>query len=187
MDRLFLFALLAFTTACSPSAAVFEPDPATQRQLAQGKLVGFSHEGAHVWRGVPFAKPPVGELRWRAPRLPEPWSGTLEATAYGEPCPQLDFSSDPKGSEDCLTLNIYAPEDLRPDEGPLPTMLFIHGGGNTIGDATVYDASRLARENRVVVVVVQYRLGVFGWFAHPALREAAAGLRTRPETSAPSI
>jgi para-nitrobenzyl esterase len=165
--------LIALLGGCSQSSPVHEPDPLTQREIAQGKLVGFSHKGAHVWRGIPFARPPVGDLRWRAPRPPEAWSGLLEAVAFGDVCPQIDFSGERKGGEDCLSLNVYAPGDPGEDEGPLPVMFFIHGGGNSIGDATVYDASRLASENRVVVVVVQYRLGVLGWFAHPALRATA--------------
>lgn len=165
--------LLALLGGCSPSAPVPEPDPLTQREIGQGRLIGFSHAGADAWRGIPFAKAPVGELRWRAPQPPGAWSGLRETLSSGEACPQLDFSGERKGEEDCLSLNVYAPSDIGEDEGALPVMYFIHGGGNSIGDASVYDASRLARDNRVVVVVVQYRLGVFGWFAHPALRAEA--------------
>ena len=168
--------LLALLLAgCSSQESTPTAAPETQREIAQGPLVGFSQAGAHVWRGVPFAKPPVGDLRWRAPRKPEPWRGRFEALRFGAVCPQFDFSGEPTGDEDCLTLNIYAPADARAEEGPLPTMLFVHGGGNSIGDAKIYDASRLASENRLVVVVVQYRLGVFGWLSHGALREQAAG------------
>lgn len=159
-------------------------DSQTLRTTAQGEVVGFtSKEGAHVWRGIPFAQPPVGELRWRAPVLPEAWPGRREAVRFGAPCMQFGGplssgdapAGEPTGSEDCLTLNIFSPP-FRPEEVPVgiarrPVMVWIHGGGNTLGDARLYDGSRLASERDVIVVTVQYRLGVFGWFSHPALRD----------------
>lgn len=158
--------------------------PETKRVAPQGTLVGFATEGgAHAWLGIPFAKPPVGELRWRAPRPPETWSGTREALAFGSSCPQfVGFSQDedvpeghPMGDEDCLYLNVYAPA-LAPGALPtgddrLPVMVWIHGGGNSVGDAKPYDASLLANAGPVVVVTIHYRLGVMGWFTHPGLRE----------------
>jgi len=152
-----------------------EPVPATRRTLGQGEIVGFSMEGAHVWRGIPFARPPVGELRWRAPLPPAPWEGLREALAFGSACVQFagplggpdgEDAGAPRGSEDCLTLNVFAPAS---GGERLPVMFWIHGGGNTIGDAHLYDASRLAATQGVVVVTTHYRLGAFGWFAHPAL------------------
>jgi para-nitrobenzyl esterase len=151
-------------------------DPATRRTVSQGELVGFAKDGAHVWRAIPFARPPVGELRWRAPLPPEPWPGVREALAFGSACVQFagplggpdgEDAGAPRGSEDCLTLNVYAPAS---GGEKLPVMFWIHGGGNTIGDAHVYDASHLAAMQGVVVVTTHYRLGAFGWFAHPALR-----------------
>lgn len=160
------------------------PDPATQRTIAQGTLVGFSTEdGAHAWRGVPFAKPPVGSLRWRAPRPPEPWSGSFEAVSHGASCVQFagpgggrkgEKSGEASGSEDCLYLNIYAPKfdasRVPAGDARIPVMVWIHGGGNTIGDATIYDGSILATQENVILVTLQYRLGVLGWFSHPSLR-----------------
>jgi para-nitrobenzyl esterase len=161
-----------------------EADPTSRRTTQQGELVGFSSQrGAHVWRGIPFAKPPVGDLRWRAPQAPDPWRGTLEALSFGPPCVQFAGpgggidgtpAGEPTGSEDCLHLNIYAPR-FEPGEVPeadkrLPVMFWIHGGGNTIGDAFVYDGSRLALSHDLILVTLHYRLGVFGWFAHRALR-----------------
>ncbi len=150
----------------------------------QGTVVGFvTEDGAHAWRGIPFAKPPVGELRWRAPRAPEPWLGVREALAYGRSCPQFPgLSPDedvpeghPVGDEDCLYLNVYAPasapNDVPTGDDRLPVMVWIHGGGNTVGDATAFEASLLANAGPVVVVTIHYRLGVFGWFTHPGLRE----------------
>jgi para-nitrobenzyl esterase len=118
----------------------------------------------------------VGELRWRAPLAPEPWTGVREALFFGPACVQFtgplggpngEEAGAPRGSEDCLYLNVFAPAA---GGERLPVMLWIHGGGNTIGDAHLYDASRLAATQGVVVVTTHYRLGAFGWFAHPALR-----------------
>ncbi len=162
---------------CQPDLPPTDPDPASFRTLAQGTLVGFTQDGAHVWRGIPFAQPPLGELRWRPPRRPEPWEGVREAVAFGPICPQFDRSWEPGGDEDCLVLNVHAPR-FAPDGVPrgrdrLPVMVYIHGGGQSIGSSHFAVGSRLAAENRVVVVTVQYRLGVLGWFSHPALQTDA--------------
>jgi len=182
-------ALIAATLACGRDreSPPLVADSSSKRVIEQGALVGFaSEEGAHVWRGIPFARPPLGDLRWHAPEPPEPWTGTLEALVFGSRCVQFAGprtatdgvrAGEPTGSEDCLYLNVYAPH-FEPGAVPrgeerLPVMLWIHGGGNTIGDARVYDAGRLAMRHRLIVVTVQYRLGVFGWFAHPALRDGS--------------
>jgi para-nitrobenzyl esterase len=174
-----------------PTEDVTEPvviaDVASERLLRSGSVVGFAGPNdSHVWLGIPFAKPPVGALRWRAPQRPEPWTETLDALAYGPGCVQLanplggDASSAPGslvGSEDCLRLNVWSPR-FDPSSVPdgadrLPVMLWIHGGGNTIGRAgPEYSGSMLASSHRLVVVSINYRLGPFGWFAHPALRDA---------------
>ncbi|MGH0035641.1 MAG: carboxylesterase/lipase family protein [Myxococcota bacterium] len=158
-------------------------DPATRRSLASGSVVGFtSRFGAHAWRGIPFARPPVGPLRWRAPQPPEPWEGALEALEFGAACPQFagpmgardgTAEGEPGGDEDCLRLHVYAPP-FAPDEVPgagerLPVLFWIHGGGNTIGEAATFEGSRIALAGRAVVVATNYRLGVFGWFRHEAL------------------
>ncbi len=126
-----------------------------------------------VWRGIPYAAPPVGELRWRPPQPVEPWDGVRACTEFGPACPQppspLAVTRDPGvQSEDCLYLNIYAPTDW-PD-GPLPVMVWIHGGGCTTGAGSldVYDGEMLARLG-VVVVTINYRLGPLGFLAHPLL------------------
>ncbi len=144
--------------------------------------MGFvSGDGAHVWRGIPYASPPVAERRWRAPQEPQPWREARASGAFGPECIQLAGplgsrapEGEPVGDEDCLYLNVFAPRleaDALGREGTrLPVMFWIHGGGNTIGSANVYDGSRLAVGQNVVVVTMNYRLGVFGWFAHRALR-----------------
>ncbi len=163
--------------ACTRDVPPVEADPTSLRILAQGSLVGSTLEGAHAWRGIPFARPPLGELRWRPPQPPERWPGVREALAFGPICPQFDRSWKPGGDEDCLVLNVYAPR-FAPDRVPrgaerLPVMVYIHGGGQSIGSSHFAVGSRLAAENRVVVVTVQYRLGVLGWFSHPALQADA--------------
>jgi para-nitrobenzyl esterase len=187
-------ALLLVQLACGsedPTPPVV--DEATAREISLGKIVGFeSDAGAHVWRGLPFAQPPVGDLRWRAPRPPMPWADRLEALEFGSPCIQFAGPAgsqegldelDTRGREDCLYLNVFAPPVL-PEQVPagdsrFPVMLWIHGGGNTVGDALIYDASRLAIGQSVVVVTVHYRLGVMGWFAHDALSSEDSTLEDR--------
>ena len=120
-----------------------------------------------VWLGIPFARPPEGDLRWRAPRPPVQWSDAKEVVDYGPECPQnmMGFS----GQEDCLYLNVWSPSEV---VEPLPVMFFIHGGGNHIGSANaggLYDGQRFASNHDVVMVSINYRLGPLGWFSHPSL------------------
>ena len=153
----------------------------TRRRMAQGEVVGFEADnGAFVWRGIPFAASTAGANRWRAPQAPPIWQGVRDALDFTPRCAQLtnEFDKDEGlppgivvGSEDCLALDIYAPPDT--DDEPLPVMVWIHPGGNVWGRSSKYDGSRLARNEHVVVVAVQYRVGLLGWFAHEALRETA--------------
>jgi len=159
-------------------------DPASRRGTATGEVVGFVGEyGSHVWLGIPFAAPPRGELRWRAPAPVEPWTDTLEAVAFGSPCPQLASPfggldelrpGTPAGDEDCLALNVYSPrrtrEEVESGSGRLPVMVWIHGGSNVIGHSGFYDAGNLAASQNLVVVTINYRLGPFGWLRHASLR-----------------
>ena len=125
-----------------------------------------------VWLGIPYAAPPVGELRWRSPGPHPGWSGVREATEWGARCVQggimEGLNADPSGkmSEDCLFLNIWRPDK----EGKFPVMLWIHGGGyyGGTGNSEYYWGDRLAQAGDVVVVSINYRLNVFGFFAHPA-------------------
>lgn len=161
----------------------FPADPTSTRILPQGQVVGFdAGHGAHGWMGIPFAAAPVGERRWRAPQAATAWAGTLQALQPGPVCPQLGgpLATAPMarfgkvvGEEDCLFLNVWAPRHT-PQSVPLgaaayPVMVWIHGGGNSIGHGADYDGSRLAGEQQLVVVTFNYRLGVLGWFSHPAL------------------
>ena len=147
----------------------------TLRNTEGGEVAGFIDiHGARAWMGVPFAQPPVGQLRWRAPWPPVRSAGVIEALAPGSMCPQFETvltGADPGserviGAEDCLYLNIWSPPNAR----DLPVMFWIHGGGNTIGEGGSFSGARLATAHNLVVVTINYRLGVFGWFNHPALQ-----------------
>ena len=150
-------------------------DETTIRDTTAGPVVGFKDKfGARAWMGIPFAKAPVDDLRWRSPQDPSPDIEVREALAPGQICPQFSSllsgggetsSGGVVGSEDCLYLNVWSP----PNAVDLPVMFWIHGGGNTIGDGGSYNGSALAANREVVVVTINYRLGLMGWFAHPAL------------------
>ena len=180
MNRV-LCALLAamLITACSDEAPQPQLDPESQRSPVAGEVVGLLNEyNAHMWLGLPFAEPPVGEMRWRAPQTIAAWKGIREASEFGNSCtqPTSQFSDDDAqteltGDEDCLYLNIYAPamSAEQAQTANLPVMFWIHGGGNSIGSASDYDGSILATQENVIVITAQYRLGPFGWFYQPEL------------------
>ena len=172
MNLASLFAAAALMTSPAQS------DPAAPVvQTRQGALIGAAADGIESFKGVPYAAPPVGPLRWRMPQAPATWEGERPATEYGAICIQPPPGGDPgvgplPMSEDCLTLNVWAPVER---SSPLPVMVWIHGGAliNGSGTAALYDGSSLARRG-VVVVTVNYRLGRLGFFAHPGLRAATA-------------
>jgi para-nitrobenzyl esterase len=164
--------------------------PATLRHPPAGSVIGINGlYGGHAWLGIPYAIPPVGENRFRAPGVPSPWTGTHVAAEYGASCPQFATpvggdttvaEGSLSGGEDCLFLNIYAPEGAasgtRRGTGGLPVMFWIHGGGNISGTSSFYDGSRLASEQQVIVVSLNYRLGFLGWFRHRALRAGVSAV-----------
>jgi para-nitrobenzyl esterase len=145
----------------------------TTVKTAYGKVSGAdAGNGSWVWAGIPYAKPPVGELRWKAPQDPEPWNKIRHSTYNFSRCtqPVFDLQWNPvnkiQGSEDCLYLNVFRPKNNAKN---LPVYFWIHGGGNSFDGADNYDASILAQKANMVVVVIQFRTGPFGWFNHPAL------------------
>lgn len=165
--------LLAIATplelAAAPSAAA--QSGSTPMTLDSGRIAGTVEGPLTVFRGVPFAAPPVGPLRWKAPQPTPPWTGVREARAFGAACPQGPEHKEPWAqvgamSEDCLFLNVWRP--TKP--GKYPVMVFLHGGGFTYGAAGVplYDGAALAKRG-AVIVTINYRLGRLGFFAHPAL------------------
>jgi para-nitrobenzyl esterase len=142
--------------------------------LSTGLLVGTAPTDAPaaVFKGIPFAQPPVGELRWRAPQAVQPWGGTKVASSYGPACAQASGTG-VTGNEDCLYLNVWTPE--WPIKGPHPVMLWIFGGANYTGspNGAQLDGAALARKG-VVVVTTNFRVGAFGFMAHPALSAESA-------------
>jgi para-nitrobenzyl esterase len=147
-----------------------------------GQVSGVAAGGVESFKGIPFAAPPVGALRWRAPQPAASWSGVRDGAAFAPACPQhlpaAWGAPDPKWSEDCLYLNVWRPETAKAGTR-LPVMVWIYGGGFTVGygGSAIYDGANLAR-NGVVVVNMNYRLGRLGWFAHPELTRESAGQGT---------
>ena len=128
-----------------------------------GTVCGVAQPGYNQWLGIPYAAPPVGALRWASPQAPTPWTTTLEALSQPPGCPGSGTST---ASEDCLYLNVTAPTGV---SGPLPVMFYIHGGGFTGGTTDSYPEDTLATGGPVVVVGIEYRLGVLGFLADKAL------------------
>ncbi|HEV2531915.1 carboxylesterase/lipase family protein [Phenylobacterium sp.] len=137
-------------------------------KIGQGVLVGEQAGGIASFRGVPFAAAPVGDLRWKPPQPAPHWSGERAASAYSANCMQRTRPGGAKPSEDCLYLNVQAPAGAK----GAPVMVWIHGGSNTGGSGAMYDSPAFAKDG-VVMVTINYRLGPFGFFAHPAIRKAA--------------
>lgn len=183
----------AFLPSPPPAPAPAPAPPAADgpmvRQTVAGKVEGVDDSaktGTWFWKGIPFAKPPVGALRWRAPAAPEPWSGIRQATKFGNACLQIGriFSpganntydetigtmlGKPSGSEDCLFVNIWRPASA---DKNLPVLLFIHGGSNISGYTAdpLYDGAALAKAANAVVITASYRLGILGFLNVPQLR-----------------
>jgi len=127
-------------------------------KIETGKVQGFIADGVAIFRGLPFAAPPLGELRWQAPRPAAKWPDVRPANVFSASCAQ---------AEDCLYLNVYEPADTKKGAN-LPVMVWIHGGAFIFGSGSAYDGSQFAKQG-LIVVTVNYRLGRAGWFAHPAL------------------
>ncbi|KAM6177443.1 pyrethroid hydrolase Ces2e-like [Erethizon dorsatum] len=155
------------------------PIRTTHTGKVRGSLVHVkgADMGVHTFLGIPFARPPVGALRFAPPEAPEPWSGVRDGTSHPAMCLQNADIMNAEGlkqvnltlppvpmSEDCLYLNIYTPGPAH-EGSSLPVMVWIHGGGLVVGMASMYDGSILAASENVVVVIIQYRLGVLGFFS----------------------
>ena len=145
-----------------------------QTKVEQGLLEGVVlKSGIKTYRGIPFAQPPVGELRWKAPQPPKKWTGVRKADTFGNNAMQKQVYGDmhfrsPAMSEDCLYLNVWTP--AKSSNEKLPVLVYFYGGGFVAGDGSEsrYDGESLA-EKGIVTVTLNYRLGVFGFFSHPEL------------------
>ena len=139
-----------------------------------GAMEGTVDGGVRVFKGIPYAQPPIGPLRWRAPTPMQPWSGVRKATAFGPACvqprsstPNIYTNPPERMSEDCLTLNVWTP----PNAKNLPVVVWIHGGALVAGYSHegMYDGARIAKRGNAIVVSINYRLGILGYLAHPEL------------------
>ncbi|WP_417450165.1 carboxylesterase/lipase family protein [Kordiimonas sp.] len=159
-------------------------DPETARTISSGLVVGYSPTpDMHVWTGIPYAGPVGGVHRWTMPQAPEPWTGQREFTEQPPYCPQFSFDAGaiPEkgyiGEENCLTLDVYAPAAASADgTEKRPVMVWLHGGGNTLGAAGDLTRNKLVTDGDIVLVAIQYRLGPLGFFSHAAIRDA--GVKT---------
>jgi len=186
-------AAAAPTSPAAPPASGPPPEapPALQRATVYGQVLGSddsASNGTYSWKGVPFARPPVGALRWKAPVDPEPWTAVKATQKLGNACVQTGRLYGPgqnnqydatigtsygktTGAEDCLYLNIWAPSTAAATD-KLPVIVFVHGGSNITGYTgdPVYDGAALAKAAHAVVVTVNYRLGIMGFLASPQLK-----------------
>ena len=174
-----LSAILVAAGACAqgPVAAAASAGPSIEMRIAQGPIRGADEGAVLSFKNIPYAAPPVGDLRWRAPRPAPRWTETRDAGAYGDDCIQArpmwdDTQTRLPVSEDCLSLNVWTPKTRI--DGPAPVIVWIHGGGFVMGSGSqpIFDGARLAARG-AVIVTFNYRLGRFGFFAHPALTAEA--------------
>jgi para-nitrobenzyl esterase len=164
---------VVLSVALFGAPAKSQPSGDTLVNTSYGALQGFIKDNVAQFRGIPYAAPPVGNLRWRPPEPPASWSGVRDATQFGNICLQVTtlgpFAGPANDNEDCLYLNVYSP-DLHPaSQDLLPVFVWIHGGGNVDGGSNDYDGSKLATQGHVVVVTINYRLGLLGFMSHPAI------------------
>ena len=171
---------------CCLAAAASIPVPALAQEgsghsedgpvvnTAEGPVRGYTKNGVDIFLGIPYAAPPVANLRWRPPQPVRHWTEPLNATHYGKTCPQIYelgvFAAPTSTSEDCLYLNVFTTGE---SHGKKPVIVWIHGGGNFDGESNDYDGSKLATGGSIgtptVVVTLNYRLNMFGFFSHPAI------------------
>ncbi len=168
--NLCLGAVVALGTLCaSLHGASAAPGPLVGTQ--EGIVKGVISNGVAEFLGIPYAEPPIGNLRWKPPRNHAPWAGVLTTQAYAPICAFITtlgpFSGPANNNEDCLYLNVFTP-NLDPS-ARLPVIVWIHGGGNVDGETPGYDGSKLASDGKTVVVTLAYRLNLMGWFAHPSI------------------
>ena len=187
----YLFFVILLLSGCETTQSVrlnLEQNllsPETRLMTDNGPVIGFIDQlGVKKWLGIPFAEPPISELRWRAPIKINNWKTLKEVNSFSPPCTQFQSSltadglvkpGDIIGSEDCLYLNVYAPSSsknkLENNNELLPVMVWIHGGGNTTGMPSEYNPEIFVKTENIIFVSMSYRLGFFGWLSHPLIRE----------------
>lgn len=173
-------ALAAILLAGCSAGPARGPDPVGELvRTAQGEVLGRADGGVLRYQGIPYAAPPVGELRWRAPRPPTPWAGVRPATSAGPRCAQRAAAADiphataASTTEDCLTLDVTVPAGTSPT-ARLPVLVWVHGGGFAAGAGGDYDPRRLVTAGPLVVVTINYRLGVLGFLGLAGLPDSGS-------------
>jgi len=173
-------AAILFLTSLSISCAGVAKPEVQKITLDSGVISGSVSDGVPAYVGIPFAAPPVGDLRWREPQPVKPWEGVLDCGKYALACPQPKslFCDVGATSEDCLYLNVWSTAKS-PGAG-LPVMVWIHGGSYTTGSGSqlMYNGKNLARQD-VVVVTINYRLGPLGFLSHPLAQQGVPARRIR--------
>ncbi len=174
--------IFLFLTSCTNTILEIEDRDYIKVDAPQVSVVGEEHEDYFSFKGIPYAQPPVGDLRWKAP-VAYSSSEVVDGSKFKNECVQPKVESSfidrrtISGNEDCLYLNIYVPKNnVDFEKNDLPVMFWIHGGSNIWGSGSSYDFSNLARKRDVIVVTINYRLGVFGWFSSDFIRETSSGL-----------
>ncbi len=159
---------------CAPAIGAAIPSPIVQ--TTNGPVRGTVEEEIFNYRGIPYAAPPVGDLRWRPPASPASWTKVRDASKFGPTCAQITelgvFAGPANANEDCLYLNVFTGNPEVAKKELRPVLVWIHGGGLVDGESNDYDASWLVKKGlagNTVVVTLNYRLGLLGYFAHPAL------------------
>jgi len=168
----YLFAVLLAAAAIdgaasaysTPSKAFATPAKAPVVRIESGQVRGLEADGVVSFKGIPYAAPPVGKLRWREPQPAQHWSGVRDATKFGPECPQT--TDEVPKSEACLTINVLRPAT---SAKALPVMVWIYGGANVRGQTSLYPQGDALAKLGVVFVSMNYRMGRLGFFAHPAL------------------
>src|SRR5664279_2624486 len=171
------FSLVGTITLLSATALTSEPvhtlvssSDQTQVVTSMGVVRGTVHDGVREFKGIPYAAPPTGELRWKLPQPLKPWKGILDASQYGNQCPQLSRYglTEAAYNEDCLFLNVTTPEVRGQATAKLPVIVWIHGGAFVGGSSSLYPLAHMAQSGDIVMVSLNYRLGAFGFMGHPA-------------------
>ena len=164
-----LAGLVATLVAAGGASAKPKPSNPAVVPTDKGVVRGFVASGMRSFEGIPYAAPPVGSLRWRPPQPAAAWKGVRSATTFGSNCPQAaGFFGHLSDNENCLFLNVYTPVSAARQGSKLPVMFWIHGGAFVSGESDDYNPAALVRQG-VIVVTINYRLGLLGFLAHPAL------------------
>jgi para-nitrobenzyl esterase len=164
LSRVLLLILFLTLVTVEQSSPTYATDLIVQTK--SGAVQGVNVGSVNQWRGIPYAAPPVGNRRWKPPTPPAAWVGVRDGSAFGSHCIQLETLTTTLGSEDCLFLNVSVPVGT-PPASSLPVMVHLHGGSNTFNWG--YEDAHVFVDQGVIVVTLNYRLGMLGWLAHPAL------------------